>query len=98
MVLEFQNVIDHPTVLVASADAGMRDGMSELLQSFSVRTKWARGVEEANNWLTQEDISACFCGFWLADGTYRELVKRIKREAAEIPVIIVSAPTCSNEY
>jgi DNA-binding NtrC family response regulator len=98
MLPDFRDITSQPTVLIATADNGMRNSLSEFLQTFSVQARWARGVEEANNLLTLEDISVCFCGFWLADGTYRELVKRIRREAAEIPLVIVSAPACPNEY
>jgi DNA-binding NtrC family response regulator len=98
MLPDFRDITSQPTVLIATADNGMRNSLSELLQTFSVQARWARGVEEANNLLALEDISVCFCGFWLADGTYRELVKRIRREAAEIPLVIVSAPACPNEY
>jgi DNA-binding NtrC family response regulator len=98
MIPDFRDTTGQPTVLIATADNGMRNNLSELLETFSIRARWARGVEEANNLLAREEISVCFCGFWLADGTYRELVKRIKREAAEIPLVIVSAPACPNEY
>jgi DNA-binding NtrC family response regulator len=87
-----------PTVMVATADGGIWGSLNELLQSFSVRTRWVSGVEEASEVLARQDVSVCLCGFWLADGTYRELVKRLKREAAEIPVIILCAPACPNEY
>jgi DNA-binding NtrC family response regulator len=56
------------------------------------------GVEGARDLLTREDISACFCGILLADGTYRELVKHEKQGTTEIPIIIVSRPTFPNEY
>ncbi len=32
------------------------------------------------------------------DGTYRELVRHLRREKIDVSVIIVSAPTCPNEY
>ena len=87
-----------PTVLIATVDPEIRSGLSELIQSFSLNPIWLKGVEAAKSALARERIAACLCGFWLQDGTYRELVRHIRRERVEIPVIIVSAPACPNEY
>ena len=42
--------------------------------------------------------SACFCGFWLIAGTYRDSVRLWKRRPVEIPRIIVCEPGCPREY
>ena len=86
------------TVLVATSDPAIRSGLSDLFSGFPVNAIWSAGVEAAKSKLAKERIAACFCGFWLQDGTYRELVRHIRRERAEIPVIIVSAPACPDEY
>ena len=72
--------------------------MAELLRDYRFNTLWASGTEEIKSTLAKEDVAACFCGFWLVDGTYRDVVRHLKRERPEIPVIIVCAPTCPNEY
>jgi DNA-binding NtrC family response regulator len=87
-----------PTVLVATIDPAIRGGLTDLFQGFSLNTIWSKGVEAAKNLLAKERIVACLCGFWLQDGTYRELFRYIRREQMEIPVIIVSAPACPDEY
>jgi DNA-binding NtrC family response regulator len=87
-----------PNVLIATIDPEIHLGLTELFQSFSLNTIWLRGVESAKNMLARQKIEACFCGFWLQDGTYRELVRHIRRERLDIPVIIVSAPACPDEY
>ena len=87
-----------PTILVATADPAIRVGLTELLQAFSIETIWAQGVEAAKRILAKERIAACFCGFWLQDGAYRELVRHIRRERMEIPVIIAAAPALPEEY
>jgi DNA-binding NtrC family response regulator len=87
-----------PTILVATADPEIRSGLSELFQEFSVNAIWLSGVEAAKRILAKEKVSACMCGFWLQDGTYRELVRHIRRGRVEIPVILVSAPACPDEY
>jgi DNA-binding NtrC family response regulator len=72
--------------------------MTALLRDYRVNTLWASGTEEFKSALAKGDVAACFCGFWLVDGTYRDVVRHLKRERPEIPVIIVCAPTCPNEY
>jgi len=85
-------------ILVATIDPEIHLGLTELFQSFSLNTIWLRGVESAKNILARQKIAACFCGFWLQDGTYREIVRHIRRERMDIPVIIVSTPACPEKY
>lgn len=87
-----------PTILVATTDQEIRNGLAEVLEEFSLDAIWLQGVEAAKNLLAKQRVSACLCGFWLQDGTYRELVRHIRRERAEIPIIIVSAPACPDQY
>ena len=87
-----------PNVLIATTDADIRHTMAELLQSFAINTLWASGMEEMKTALANQSVAACFCGFWLVDGTYRDVVRHVKRQYAEMPVIIVCAPTCPHEY
>jgi DNA-binding NtrC family response regulator len=89
---------EQPNVLIATIDPEIHVGLTKLFQSFSLNTIWLRGVESAKSELARAKIAACFCGFWLQDGTYRELVRHIRRERLNIPVIIVSAPACPDEY
>jgi DNA-binding NtrC family response regulator len=93
-----EHAADWPTLLIATIDPEIRSGLSELFQGFSLNTIWREGVEAAKNVLASERIAACLCGFWLQDGTYRELIRHIKRVKGEIPVIIVSPPACPHEY
>jgi DNA-binding NtrC family response regulator len=87
-----------PSILLATTDLEIRRTMAELLQSYTINTLWASGMEEIKSALAKQDVAACFCGFWLIDGTYRDVVRHMKRQRAEIPVIIVCAPTCPHEY
>jgi DNA-binding NtrC family response regulator len=89
---------DQPNILIATIDPEIHLGLTEIFQSFSLNTIWLRGVESAKTTLFRQKIAACFCGFWLQDGTYRELVRHIRRERMDIPVIIVSTPACPDEY
>jgi len=85
-------------ILVATTDSGIRRSLTELLQNYSVKMLWAAGMEEVKSALHSQDIAACFCGFWLVDGTYRDVVRQFKRHSAEIPVIVVSEPASALDY
>lgn len=85
-----------PSILLATIDPEIGRSIGELLQTCTVNTLAAGGIEEIKAVLATVDVAACFCGFWLVDGTYRDVVRHLKR--AEIPVIIVCAPTCPQEY
>lgn len=87
-----------PTILLATVDPDIRANMSALLESYNVKAVSVRGLEELRIALTKENVSACFCGFWLVDGTYRDVVRQLRRQPVEIPVIVVCAPGCSQEY
>jgi DNA-binding NtrC family response regulator len=87
-----------PTVLVATAEPSISASMRDLLQGYPIRTIWARGVNEVRLALAKESVLACFCGFWLIDGTYRDVVRHLKRQPIEIPAIVVCEPSCPQEY
>jgi len=89
---EMQNVV------LATTDSEIRRSMSELLQSYGMNTLLASGMEEIKLALAKGNVAACFCGFWLIDGTFRDVVRHMKRQRDEIPVIVVCAPACPDEY
>jgi DNA-binding NtrC family response regulator len=86
------------TILVATAEPAISASMRDLLEAYPLRTIWARGVDEARSALSRESVDACFCGFWLIDGTYRDVIRHLKRQPTEIPAIVVCAPSCPQEY
>jgi DNA-binding NtrC family response regulator len=86
------------TVLVATNDLEIRENIAGLLQLFPLKTVWAEGLAEVKSVLARESVTACLCGFWLVDGTYRDVVRHLKLQRAEIPAIIVCAPSCPHEY
>jgi DNA-binding NtrC family response regulator len=87
-----------PTILLATVDPLIRQGMGDLLEAYKVNTRCATGIEEVRFALTEQDVLACFCGFWLIDGTYRDVVRLLKHHRAEIPMIILCPPECPQEY
>lgn len=86
------------TVVIATNDRKTRAGLSEILSEYSFQVECVNGITAANELFIGADVAACLCGFGLEDGTYKELVKLARRQTPEIPVIIVSTPSCSNEY
>ena len=86
------------TVLLATVDPDIRASMSTLLDSYNVKAVSVTRLEELRFALARERVSACFCGFWLVDGTYRDVVRQLRHQPSEIPVIVVCAPGCSQEY
>jgi DNA-binding NtrC family response regulator len=87
-----------PNILFATVDSSISAPLISLLEMYSVNMLWAKGLEQVRSVLAREKVAACFCGFWLVDGTYRDVVRHLRRQPAEIPVIIVCAPECPQEY
>jgi DNA-binding NtrC family response regulator len=95
---QFESVPAEPTVLMATIDPTISSSMRDLLAMYPLRTLWARSVAEVRAVLAKENVAACFCGFWLVDGTYRDVVSLLKHRPVEVPAILVCEPTCPNEY
>jgi DNA-binding NtrC family response regulator len=85
-------------VLLATTDLEIRQSIGHILQGYKIKTLLASGLQEIKSALTRNDIAACFCGFWLVDGTYRDVVRYLRLQRADIPVIVVCARTCSQEF
>jgi DNA-binding NtrC family response regulator len=89
---------NRPTVLIATVDPEIQDGLAGLLEAACINAIWVGSVEDLKIVVAKERIVACLCGFWLQDGTYREVIRHLRRERLDIPAIIVSAPACPHEY
>lgn len=87
-----------PTVLIATIDPEIRESLAGLLEVASINAIWVGSVEDVKTIIAKEKVAACLCGFWLQDGTYREVVRHLRRERINIPAIIVSAPATPHEY
>jgi DNA-binding NtrC family response regulator len=85
-------------VLIATIDTEIRQALADLLEIASINAIWVGSVEDVKTLVARERIAACLCGFWLQDGTYREVIRHLRRERIDIPAIIVSAPACPQEY
>jgi DNA-binding NtrC family response regulator len=87
-----------PTILVATIDSDIRSSLGALLEARQRKIVWAKSVEQVRSALAGKNISACFCGFWLVDGTYRDVIRLLKTRPVEIPAIIACSPACPHEY
>jgi DNA-binding NtrC family response regulator len=87
-----------PNILFATVDSSASAPLYPLLEMYPVNILWAKSLEQVRSVLAREKVAACFCGFWLVDGTYRDVVRHLRRQPAEIPAVIVCAPECPQEY
>lgn len=91
-----------PTVLIATRNASIERDLAEALESCGANVEFAGGLAGVRDIFDarsgRSSVSVCLCGFGLQDGSYREVVKLSKRQTPEVPVIIVSTPSGSNEY
>ena len=85
-------------MLIATIDPEIREALAQLLADGSINAIWVSSVKDVKALIAGERIVACLCGFWLQDGTYREVIRHLRRERADIPAIIVSAPACPQEF
>ncbi len=97
-VTGIRRALGRPTVLIATIDPEIREALAGLLEIACVNAIWVSGVKDVKAVVAGERIVACLCGFWLQDGTYREVIRHLRRERIDIPAIIVSAPACPHEY
>src|SRR5580698_5999750 len=85
-------------VLVGSAELQVSDGLKNLLKQHEIDVLWARSVGEVKIALNDEDVAAFFCGFWLLDGTYRDVMSLLKQKRSNLPFVIVSGPNQPQGY
>jgi DNA-binding NtrC family response regulator len=90
--------LDSQTVVIATIDPEIRAALTQLLERVEVEAICVSSVKEITALMAKKKVSACFCGFWLQDGTYREVVRHLRRERVDIPTVIISAPTCPQEF
>ncbi|HEV7968623.1 MAG TPA: hypothetical protein VGP19_13685 [Candidatus Acidoferrales bacterium] len=87
-----------PTVLIATIEPEIREALTDLLELAAVNAIWVSSVKDVKTLVAGDLIIACLCGFWLQDGTYREVIRHLRRERMDIPAIIVSGPAYPHEY
>jgi DNA-binding NtrC family response regulator len=88
----------HPTVLIATIDPQIQSGLNGILEATAVNAIWVNSVESVKLVIRKEKIAACFCGFWLLDGTYREVIRYLRRGQIELPAVLLSPPAYPHDY
>jgi DNA-binding NtrC family response regulator len=96
--LELTNGIAVGKVLVGTAESHVSESLRNLLKQHEVKVLWARSVGEVKVALDDEDVAAFFCGFWLLDGTYRDVMSLLKQKRSSLPFVIVSGPNQPEGY
>lgn len=89
---------NRPTLLIATIDLEIREALAELLEGAAINAIWVNGVKDVKMVVARETIVACLCGFWLQDGTYREVIRHLRRERQDVPAIIVASPACPQNF
>jgi DNA-binding NtrC family response regulator len=90
--------LDVKSVLIATVDPEIREALTDLLEGSNIEAIWVTSVKDVKAVIAKKKISACLCGFWLQDGTYREVIRHVRREQMDIPAIIMSAPACPQDF
>jgi DNA-binding NtrC family response regulator len=96
--VEPERAVEHSYILVATVDLEIRSALIPVFEELNLNPFWVPSLEAAKAALRTGRFAACLSGFWLQDGTYRQLVRHIRRDRLQIPLIIVSAPACPIEY
>lgn len=86
------------TVMIATMDSAAHSALAQVLEGHGINVEWVKGFGAAQELLKLGSVAACLCGFGLEDGSYKELVKLGKKQVPETPVVIISTPSCANEY
>lgn len=92
------SAMNSQTVLIATIDQDIRVSLIDLLERTNIEAIWVSSVKDVKAQIGKKKIAACLCGFWLQDGTYREVIRHLRQERMDIPAIIVSAPSCPQEF
>jgi DNA-binding NtrC family response regulator len=78
---------DYPKVLLLGYDVDSGDLYQKLAVHAAVTE--APGIEPALALLKSQDIDAVFCPWRMPDGTWRELLAKLKQLHLEVPVVVV---------
>lgn len=95
--IDSKPIVRPGNVIIATIDCEVRNSLTEILQTLALNAIWVKTVEEVKSRLTLGNIVGCLCGFWLADGTYRDIVRCVKRRPTPVPLGILCPPACSQE-
>lgn len=93
--IEAAQALRQSNVLVATIDLEIRKMLADVLETSSLNAIWVNTVEGIKSGLRRGNIAACLCSFWLLDGTYRDVLRCVKRQPGQIPLVVLCPPTCS---
>lgn len=85
-------------LLVASADPSVRSELFRVIQECRMTARFASSVRGVQAVLSREPVSVVVCGSALDDGTYRDVLHRVRRGGQRVPVVVASDPDTRAEF
>jgi DNA-binding NtrC family response regulator len=85
-------------VLVAASSVENRSAITKVLLGMGVRPAITSSVKEARAILSTKSVSLVFCEEKFADGNYQDVLRAVKKNAANAPVVVSSPSHDWNEY
>jgi DNA-binding NtrC family response regulator len=77
-------------VLVATADAGTRRSLADLLGKGGLSPVICSTVSQAHEILIRQPICLVFSDYRLPDGDFRDVLNEVKRSSSSVPVIVTN--------
>ena len=88
----------NPLVLVASSAHDVQAELFRLILECQVEARFASSVRGVLAVLSREPVSLVICGYALDDGTYRDVLRSLRRSGVQVPVVVASDPEPRAEF
>lgn len=85
-------------ILVASSDLESRRNLMQTLSRQGLDPIGVSNVSECEDVFIRERVGLVFCDRHLADGTYRDLLERVRAQAQKVRVVVTSRHPDWDEY
>lgn len=91
---------DHlpPVALLIAVESNVRKMIMEMLGARGIECLCAGSIMEMKSICSHRNISVCVSGLWLVDGTFRDVVSHLRRQSAQVRVVIVCGADSPPEY
>lgn len=84
--------------LLVAIEPGVHRKIAEMLAARGVECLFAGSIAEMKSVCAHRNISVCVSGLWMVDGTFRDAVNHLRRQASPVRVIIVCDADSPPEY
>lgn len=89
---------NHLHALVAVPDSRGRIALTSSLAAKGIDPIFASTVRETRNILRHEDVAVVFCGSWLGDGGFEDVLAENAKLTPSVPVVVCSPSYDSGQY